>query len=203
MGSIGVKSFNLSASINYVNYIRWQTQLLKPHAWFVLVYQARPSLNYTNLVYQARPSLTFLEGERWSSLMCVMPGTGLMPWSYMMCFICLFMNVTVKYEISSVSACSGLCPMMRKHLSRWVSFLYAGEKRRLILRVIILFASDNEVDRVLHLGAVANIQPPLQHGKRHYLAVVCNITFSFSLPPPHSSPSVSLSCITLWGKWFS
>ena len=63
--------------------------------------------------------------------MCVMPGTGLMPWSYMMCFICLFMNVIVKYEISS--ACSGLCPMMRKHLSRWVSFLYAGEKRTLTL----------------------------------------------------------------------
>ena len=44
--------------------------------------------------------------------------------------------------------------------------------------VIILFASANEVDAVLHLGAVANIQPPLQHGKKHYLPVVCNITFS-------------------------
>ena len=121
-----------------------------------------------------------------------MPGTGLMPWSYMMCFICLFMNVTVKYEISSVSACSGLYPMMRKHLSRWVSF----REKEADPGVIILFASDADVDRVLQLAAAANIQPPVQRGKKHYLPVGCNITFSFSLPPPHSSPSISLSCIT-------
>ena len=57
--------------------------------------------------------------------------------------------------------------------------------------VIVLFASAHDVDVVLQWPAVGNLSPPLQRGKRHYLPIGLNITFSLSLPPPHSSPSIS------------
>ena len=61
---------------------------------------------------------------------------------------------------------------------------------------IILFNSPHEMDLTLKLPVVANI-PHLRPGKKHYLPIGYNIAFSFSLPPPHSSPSTSLSSIKL------
>ena len=37
--------------------------------------------------------------------------------------------------------------------------------------VIVLFGTPHDVDQVLHLPAVANIVPPLQPGKKHYLPI--------------------------------